>query len=126
MPQTRGYYQAAVPRLIADAQVVLPAETIALADDASQKLARFDAEAGTIAAALASILLSSEAASSSEVESITFSARQVTLAEIGRSKSDSETDRRSVQVRLTAAGNTVLPAIDVALNDEFAGATSTL
>ncbi len=81
-------YQAAVPPLIADAQVVLPAETIALADDASQELARFDAEAGTIAAPLPSILLHSESASSSEVENIISSAKQVALTEIGQSKSD--------------------------------------
>jgi Fic family protein len=102
MLQARGDYQAAVPPLIADAQVVLPAETIALADDASQELARFDAEAGTIAAPLASILLHSESASSSEVENITSSAKQVALAEIGQSKSD---NARLVvaNVRATAA-----------------------
>ncbi|TJY67341.1 Fic family protein [Arthrobacter sp. CAU 1506] len=102
MLQARGDYQAAVPPLIADAQVGLPAETIALADDASQELARFDAEAGTIAAPLASILLHSESASSSEVENIISSAKQVALAEIGQSKSD---NARLVvaNVRATAA-----------------------
>ncbi|MGW6174350.1 Fic family protein [Arthrobacter sp. NPDC055138] len=86
--QAPGDYQAAVPPIIADAQVVLPAETIALADDASHELTRFDAEAGTIAAPLASILLHSESASSSEVENIISSAKHVALAEIGQSKSD--------------------------------------
>ncbi|MCU6479366.1 Fic family protein [Arthrobacter sp. A2-55] len=85
--QARGDYQAAVPPFIAAAQLVLPAETIALADDASQELARFDAEAGMIAAPFASILLRSESASSSEVENLTSSAKQVALAEIGESKS---------------------------------------
>ncbi len=85
--QARGAYQAAVPPLIAANPVALPAETIALADDASQELARFDAEAGTIAAPFASILLRSESASSSEVENLTSSAKQVALAEIGESKS---------------------------------------
>lgn len=85
--QARGDYRAAVPPLIAATPVALPAETIALADDASQELARFDAEAGTIAAPFASILLRSESASSSEVENLTSSAKQVALAEIGESKS---------------------------------------
>jgi Fic family protein len=87
LTQSRGDYQAAVPGFIADLPVALTAETIALADDASQELARFDAEAGTIAAPFASILLRSESASSSEVENLTSSAKQVALAEIGESKS---------------------------------------
>ncbi|MFL4474157.1 Fic family protein [Paeniglutamicibacter sp. MACA_103] len=85
--QARGDYQAAVPPFIAATLVALPAEAIALADDASQELARFDAEAGMIAAPFASILLRSESASSSEVENLTSSAKQVALAEIGESKS---------------------------------------
>lgn len=86
-PLARGDYQAAVPPFISDIQVSLPSETIALADDASQELARFDAEVGTIAAPFASILLRSESASSSEVENLISDAKQVALAEIGRSKS---------------------------------------
>lgn len=85
--QAPGDYRAAVPPFIAAIPVALPAEVIALADDASQELARFDAEAGTIAAPFASILLRSESASSSEVENLTSSAKQVALAEIGESKS---------------------------------------
>lgn len=85
--QARGDYQAAVPALIAAARVPLAPETIAVADDASQELARFDAEVGTIAAPFAAILLRSESASSSEVENLTSSAKQVALAEIGESKS---------------------------------------
>lgn len=86
-PLARGDYQAAVPPFISDLQVSLPWETIAPADDASQELARFDAEVSTIAAPFASILLRSESASSSEVENLTSDAKQVALAEIGRSKS---------------------------------------
>lgn len=85
--QARGEYQAAVPPFIAAAPVNLAAETTALADDASQELARFDAEVGTITAPFASILLRTESASSSEVENLTSSAKQVALAEIGESRS---------------------------------------
>ncbi|MCX7520874.1 Fic family protein [Microbacterium sp. STN6] len=58
-----------------------------MADDASQELARFDAEAGTITAPFASILLRTESASSSEVENLTSSAKQLALAELGHSRS---------------------------------------
>lgn len=85
--QARGDYHAAVPPFIATAVVDLAAETMALADDASQELARFDAEVGTIAAPFASILLRTESASSSEVENLTSSAKQVALAEIAESRS---------------------------------------
>lgn len=85
--RARGDYEAAVPAFIAAARVELAPVTIALADDASQELARFDAEVGTMAAPFASILLRSESASSSEVENLTSSAKQVALAEIGESKS---------------------------------------
>ncbi|MGM7678214.1 Fic family protein [Microbacterium sp. A94] len=77
----------AVPAFIANAPVELAAATLALADDASQELARFDTEAGMIAAPFAAILLLSESASSSEVENLTSSAKQVALAEIGESRS---------------------------------------
>ncbi|MCM3658104.1 Fic family protein [Agromyces mediolanus] len=84
----RGDYLAAVPPFIADARVALEPDTLALADDASQELARFDAEAGMIAAPFASILLRTESASSSEVENLTSSAKQVALAEIGQARSE--------------------------------------
>ncbi|KUF06361.1 Fic family protein [Leucobacter sp. G161] len=87
LPLARGDYQAAVPPMIANAAVRLKAETLAAADDASQELARFDSEAGRIAAPFASILLRSESASSSEVETLTSSAKQVALAELDASPS---------------------------------------
>ncbi|MCG2621773.1 Fic family protein [Arthrobacter sp. I2-34] len=123
--QVRGDYRAAVPPLIAAVPVMPDPETIALADDASRELARFDAEAGMIAAPFASILLRSESASSSEVEDITSSAQQVALAEIGRSKSD---NARLVvaNVRATTAaielsdrldGNSILAMHEALLRD---------
>lgn len=85
--RARGEYQSAVPPLISSANVPLSPETVAMADDASRELARFDAEAGTIATPFASILLRTESSSSSEVENLTSSAKQLALAEIGQSKS---------------------------------------
>jgi len=85
--QARGDYEATVPPSIARLHVDLKPEVVALADDASRELTRFDTEVGVIAAPFASILLRTEAASSSEVENLTSSAKQVALAEIGASGS---------------------------------------
>jgi Fic family protein len=82
-----GPYSAAVPPFIADLSLPLPGEVLALADDATSELTRFDAEMGTIAAPFSAILLRTESASSSEVEHITSSAKQLALAEIGESSS---------------------------------------
>ncbi|WPO86778.1 Fic family protein [Herbiconiux sp. KACC 21604] len=56
-------------------------------DDATSELTRFDAEVGLVAAPFSAILLRTESASSSEVENITSSAKQLALAEIGESGS---------------------------------------
>lgn len=77
-----GHYQATVPPLIAKQPLALPQSVLAAADDASQELARFDAEVGVITAPFASILLRTESASSSEVENLTSGAREVALAEL--------------------------------------------
>lgn len=82
-----GDYQAAVLPEIAELDVHLSAEVSAAADDASAELARFDAELGIVAAPFAAILLRTESASSSEVEQLTSSAKQVALAELNASKS---------------------------------------
>ena len=89
--QSRGPYRAAVPSPIKHLPVSLDADVVAAADDASRELTRFDTEAGLITAPFASILLRSESASSSEVENLTSSAKQVALAELGASRSDNAT-----------------------------------
>ncbi|WP_251364046.1 MULTISPECIES: Fic/DOC family N-terminal domain-containing protein [unclassified Leucobacter] len=86
--QARGEYRASVPPFNAVAAVDLAPEVRALADDANGELARFDATIGIIAAPFTSILLRTESASSSEIENLTSSAKQVALAEIGASQSE--------------------------------------
>ncbi|CAG7614654.1 hypothetical protein LEUCIP111803_01804 [Leucobacter soli] len=83
----RGDYAAAVPPFIADAVLRLEADVLAVADDAGRELTRFDTEVGVIAAPFASILLRTESASSSEVENLTSSAKQVALAELNAASS---------------------------------------
>lgn len=85
--RARGDYEAAVPAHLARIHVSLAPEVLAMADDASRELTRFDSEIGAITAPFASILLRTESASSSEVENLTSSAKQVALAEIGASGS---------------------------------------
>ena len=82
-----GEYRAALVPTVAEREVPLRADTLAVADDASKELTRFDAEAGSFAAPFAAILLRTESASSSEVEHLTASAKQVALAELDRSDS---------------------------------------
>lgn len=83
-----GDYRAAVPPFIARAEVALEPEVLAAADEASHAIARFDAEAGAFIAPFPAILLRSESSSSSEVERLTASAKQVALAEMGASRSE--------------------------------------
>ena len=82
-----GPYSAAIPPFIADLDVSLPSDLLALSEDASRELTRFDAQVGSLTAPFASILLRTESASSSEVEHLTASAKQVALAELGDSTS---------------------------------------
>lgn len=61
---------------------------LAAADEASHALVRFDAETGSITSPFASILLRTESASSSEIEHLTASAKQIALADLGAARSD--------------------------------------
>jgi len=79
----QGPYQAAIVPAIADADLVLPAEVVAMAEEASGEIARFDAEMGGEIAPFAAVLLRSESAASSQIENLTASARAIAEAEIG-------------------------------------------
>jgi Fic family protein len=76
-----GEYRAAIPAIIANLQVNLPAGALADADEASHEVARFDAELGDEIAPFASVLLRSESAASSNIENLTASARAIAEAE---------------------------------------------
>jgi Fic family protein len=78
-----GPYRSAITPAIAHVEVELTSRTLALADEASTEIARFDAELGTEVAPFAAILLRSESASSSRIENLTSSARAIALAELG-------------------------------------------
>jgi Fic family protein len=93
----RGPYQAAMPVVIAESKLQVDAALQAEAEDAVREITRFDAEVTAIAerraaregddaatelAPLASVLLRTESASSSEIEGVTAGARALAMAAI--------------------------------------------
>lgn len=93
----RGPYEAAVPVAIAESTLQVESRLQAEAEDAVREITRFDAEVRAIAARraaregddtatelapLASVLLRTESASSSEIEGVTAGARALALAAI--------------------------------------------
>jgi Fic family protein len=93
----RGPYEAAVPVAIAESTLQVESGLQAEAEDAVREITRFDAEVTAIAARraaregddtatelapLASVLLRTESASSSEIEGVTAGARALALAAI--------------------------------------------
>jgi Fic family protein len=76
-----GNYQAAIPAVIADVDVVLPARILADAEEASHEIARFDSELGDEIAPFSAVLLRTESAASSNIENLTASARAIAEAE---------------------------------------------
>lgn len=88
-----GTYEATLPAAISDWEPRLSGELTADIEDAARALVGFDSHVGrrlgsddpTIGP-MASILLRAESASSSQIENLTTSARQLALAEIGESE----------------------------------------
>lgn len=84
--RARGPYAASVPPSIAKLSLpTLDMDTTIAAEEAVVELGRFDGEVGAIAAPFSAILLRSESAASSEIEQLTASAKNIALAELGRS-----------------------------------------
>lgn len=82
--RARGPYSASVPALIGSRDLpVLDPAVVVDAEDALTALARFDADIGAISAPFASILLRTESSSSSEIEQLTASPKNIALAELG-------------------------------------------
>jgi Fic family protein len=78
-----GPYQASVPPKIADAKLRIDAELATLLAEAESEIARFDGESKGELLGFAALLLRTEAASSSQIEQLTSSARSIALAELG-------------------------------------------
>jgi Fic family protein len=98
-----GSYRAALVPLIVDRALSLPSRVIALAEEASAEIARFDAELGSEVAPFASVLLRSESASSSMIENLTSGARSIALAELGSREKRNATEIVGNVAAMTAA-----------------------
>ena len=85
-----NHYNAAVPAEIATLSLAIEPEVAAGAEDARAEITRFDSELSMLFpgefAPLASVLLRTESASSSQIENITAGAGALSLAEIGLGK----------------------------------------
>ena len=78
---------------------------ITAAEVAARELSRLDAELGGRVAAFAPVLLRSEAASSSQIEHITASARAIFSAELGaRTSRNAELITRMIMVPVSSSG----------------------
>jgi Fic family protein len=86
---SRGKFQSTVPARISQIKLVLSDELAAEVEDATAALIRFDQEGVLTNASLGAVLLRSESASSSQVELLHASPRQVGLAQLGISGSTS-------------------------------------
>lgn len=103
-----GPYSAAVPPTVATVlDLGLPDATLALADEASAEIARYDAEMGGQLVPFAPLLLRSESAASSRIEELTASAKAIALAELG------DTSRRNAS-RIVANTRAMEAALELA------------
>jgi Fic family protein len=111
----RGPYQASLVPLIAEANVSVASQTLSLAEDATIELARFDAEVGLMVVPFAAMLLRSEAASSSQIENLTASARAILKAEFGLGESPNAalivSNQMAMEAAIEASNNLDLAAL---------------
>lgn len=102
-------YPASVPARIAALSPVLDPATRALTVAATGELMRFDSELGHRVQQFGPLLLRSEAASSSQIENLTASARSVLSAELGgrggRNAEEVVANTRAMQAAIDLAGS---------------------
>jgi Fic family protein len=99
----RGPYSAALVSPIAGQVLILRPELQTAVEDAAIELARFDAEVGRMVTPFASMLMRSEAASSSQIENLTSSPSSVLKAEFGLGETPNATLIVSNQLAMKAA-----------------------
>ncbi|PFG20812.1 Fic family protein [Serinibacter salmoneus] len=105
--QLTGPYQAGIPPQIAGLDPDVSAGVAADAEQASVEMAHFDAEAADVMgtaefAPMASVLLRSESAASSQIEHLTAGARQLALAELPGAGSEASKNARTVAGNVAA------------------------
>ncbi|ASN37880.1 filamentation induced by cAMP protein fic [Arthrobacter sp. 7749] len=108
--RARGPYQAAIVPPIADASPVISTRVLALAEEATIDMVRFDRDLGESAAPFAALLLRSESVASSEIENLTAGAKKIALAQLG--------DRSSANASLIASNVSAMNAA-ITLSDDL-------
>lgn len=124
--RARGPYRSAVVPTIAKANLSLPAEVAAAAEDAINEIARFDSEVGSEIAPFSAILLRSESAASSKIENLTASARAIAEAGLGygsRNASLIVANERAMSAAIALADRLDGPAI-LGMHDALLRATA--
>ncbi|MEG3614321.1 Fic family protein [Isoptericola haloaureus] len=97
-------YRAAVVPEIADAQVRLAPETMAVVEEATQDVTRFDEQMSSLPVPMPAVLMRSESASSSQIEHLTTNARNLAMASIGiDAKQNAELVAANVRAMAVAA-----------------------
>lgn len=76
-------YAAATLEPVADATVSLPRQTLALMEEGTHAIVRFDEHMAHLPVPMPAVLLRTESATSSQIEHLTASARNLALASIG-------------------------------------------
>lgn len=119
-------YRAAVVPHIAHASMHLPTRLQALQQEAAAEVARFDAEVAHLPVPMPAVLLRTESASSSQIEHLTSSSRNIALAELGATDTTNAglivANTRAMQLAL-AAGDEVDADVILRAHDALLSAT---
>lgn len=89
--RARGPYEAAVVPSIAKSAPNVGGRVVALVEEATIEMVRFDRDLGDDAAPFAALLLRSESVASSEIENLTAGAKRIALAQLGDASSTNAT-----------------------------------
>lgn len=108
--QQTGRYLRSIPPPITDAELDVPTNLAAEIEEASNEIVRFDAEFGTVLGPYGSVLLRTEAVSSSRIEQLSASARAIATVETGVDGTGGNAEvivanARAMQSAIAAAGS---------------------
>src|ERR1019366_7573209 len=108
--QQTGPYLRSIPPFIKNAELDVPSNLAAEIEEASNEIVRFDAEFGTLLGPYGSVLLRTEAVSSSRIEQLSASARAIATVEtgVGGTGGNAEVivaNARAMQSAIAAAGS---------------------
>ncbi|MGW6130421.1 hypothetical protein ACWFNE_10385 [Cellulomonas sp. NPDC055163] len=119
-------YRSALVPLIAEEDVRLPVPLQALQQDAAAEVARFDTEVAHLPVPMPAVLLRTESASSSQIEHLTSSSRNIALAELGATDKANAglivANTRAMQLTL-ASGDEVTADVILRAHDALLAAT---